>query len=638
MPKENNKMQVDIDTLKKQNVNDLLSIKELYKRIEELGEKTSQIKYIDNTLVKKLKKEYDNLKKIILDENIQVKLTYDIETINSQMDTKVNKSDIETINSQMDNNTRNIDFLNGNILFKYNAVGDGNSHKANTIFTSLEKAREYYPTIQSLDDELDLLAIEKALTETKNIKIPKGIFLLNRTLSLETKVTLQGDSRLTTVLKATHNNSPILQLNGDSYRISKLRLQFSRQQKINETNGCGIKKNIMIMGHSIFEDLQIEFTCYGIFSDNGGFYSNVVRDIWIGSYTNSAIYIDGVGSTGNVFSNIYTTNWSNYSVKSKNRCNTVFHFQGISESNFDQLNVEHTICKRAITVNSCDNAIFNSIHFEGIENITNYSGLWDLLSSNVIINGLTYSFSAPLLDDGITDNNIFKLTGNVNLIVNGVKCHNLGIVEAWSDEQGNYNKEVDFSSINNKICYKTDNIQKNVKIVNFVDDKNIFRNYMHNMNVNKKPVDLIQFNNEIYYSQSGSIPVYHFNKRVDSGVWDIGERNEFSKIITDFNYIGEICIEKGDFSQPTTDLTCTVAAWKSSITIDNNGTYKLKKGDRIQIEGVTDSDENNYFVINSDLYSGNKYNVTKVTGNFNLSNCKIKIAPPTFKGYGMLAE
>ena len=34
MPKENNKMQVDIDTLKKQNVNDLLSIKELYSKLE----------------------------------------------------------------------------------------------------------------------------------------------------------------------------------------------------------------------------------------------------------------------------------------------------------------------------------------------------------------------------------------------------------------------------------------------------------------------------------------------------------------------------------------------------------------------------------------------------------------------------
>ena len=89
MPKENNKMQVDIDTLKKQNVNDLLSIKELYTKLEELGEKTSQIKYIDNTLVKKLKKEYENLKKIILDENIQIKLTNDIKTINSHLKTIV---------------------------------------------------------------------------------------------------------------------------------------------------------------------------------------------------------------------------------------------------------------------------------------------------------------------------------------------------------------------------------------------------------------------------------------------------------------------------------------------------------------------------------------------------------------------
>ena len=87
MPKENNKMQVDIDTLKKQNVNDLLSIKELYSKLEELGEKTTQIKYIDNTIVKKLKKEYEKLKKTILDENIQVKLTDDIKTIKSQMET-----------------------------------------------------------------------------------------------------------------------------------------------------------------------------------------------------------------------------------------------------------------------------------------------------------------------------------------------------------------------------------------------------------------------------------------------------------------------------------------------------------------------------------------------------------------------
>ena len=100
MTKENNKMQVDINTLKKQNVNDLSSIKELYKRIEELGEKITQIKYIDNTLVKKLKKEYENLKKIILDENIQVQLDNKIDEFNLKL-----TNDIETINSQLDTNT-----------------------------------------------------------------------------------------------------------------------------------------------------------------------------------------------------------------------------------------------------------------------------------------------------------------------------------------------------------------------------------------------------------------------------------------------------------------------------------------------------------------------------------------------------
>ena len=113
MTKENNKVDInkhemDIDTLKKQNVNDLLSIKELYRKLKEVEEKITQFKYIDNTLVKILKKEYENLKKIILDENVQVqldnkidefnlKLTHDIETINSQL-----TNDIETINSQLD--------------------------------------------------------------------------------------------------------------------------------------------------------------------------------------------------------------------------------------------------------------------------------------------------------------------------------------------------------------------------------------------------------------------------------------------------------------------------------------------------------------------------------------------------------
>ena len=87
MPKENNKMQVDIENLIKQNVNDLTSIKELYRKLQDIENKILQVKYIDSNLANKLKKEYENLKKIILDENVQVQLNNSINEINSKLET-----------------------------------------------------------------------------------------------------------------------------------------------------------------------------------------------------------------------------------------------------------------------------------------------------------------------------------------------------------------------------------------------------------------------------------------------------------------------------------------------------------------------------------------------------------------------
>ena len=81
-----NSQQVDIENLFKQNANDLSSIKELYRKLKELEEKITQIKYIDTKLADKLKKDYEKLKRIILDENIQVKLTNDINDIKSRLE------------------------------------------------------------------------------------------------------------------------------------------------------------------------------------------------------------------------------------------------------------------------------------------------------------------------------------------------------------------------------------------------------------------------------------------------------------------------------------------------------------------------------------------------------------------------
>lgn len=65
MPYDINTQQVDIENLFKQNELDLCSIKELYKKIEEIEKEISQIKYINEVLDDKLRKEIESLKDLI---------------------------------------------------------------------------------------------------------------------------------------------------------------------------------------------------------------------------------------------------------------------------------------------------------------------------------------------------------------------------------------------------------------------------------------------------------------------------------------------------------------------------------------------------------------------------------------------
>ena len=66
-----NKHEVDINILFKQNENDLCSIKELYRKIDEIEEKIRQKNITDSALTDMLKKELESLKKLIQSENTQ---------------------------------------------------------------------------------------------------------------------------------------------------------------------------------------------------------------------------------------------------------------------------------------------------------------------------------------------------------------------------------------------------------------------------------------------------------------------------------------------------------------------------------------------------------------------------------------
>lgn len=142
-----NKQQVDIENLFKQNVNDLASIKDLYKKLKELEEKISQIKYIDSTLAKKLKKEYEKLKKQIIDENVQL-----------QLNEKIEKSKTE-LNNKIDENKTEIDTVKNYIKFvtpeQFGAIGDGINDDTNAVIEALNysevKFNNTYLITQGID-------------------------------------------------------------------------------------------------------------------------------------------------------------------------------------------------------------------------------------------------------------------------------------------------------------------------------------------------------------------------------------------------------------------------------------------------------------------------------------------------------
>ena len=158
MNNENNKFKIDIDNLFKQNANDLSAIKELYRKLKEVEEKFSQIKYIDSTLANKLQKEYEKLKRLILDENAQAELADEIETLNTKL-----KNDIKTINSQFDSVNEKInndvELINSQLdTFKYERVnvrffgakGDGVTDDTESVKKALKTIPNggelYFPT------------------------------------------------------------------------------------------------------------------------------------------------------------------------------------------------------------------------------------------------------------------------------------------------------------------------------------------------------------------------------------------------------------------------------------------------------------------------------------------------------------
>ena len=171
-----NSQQVDIENLFKQNENDLVSIKELYKKLKELEKKISQIKYIDTKLADKLKKDYEKLKRIILDENIQIELNNKIDETKTNLINNINE-----LNSQVDNK---INEVNSQLVTKINEV--------NSQLEQIVQENEKPIGLNKCDEEM-LAAIQNKEGETtfnllsiprdKSVTPSKTDFIIEKVIS-----------------------------------------------------------------------------------------------------------------------------------------------------------------------------------------------------------------------------------------------------------------------------------------------------------------------------------------------------------------------------------------------------------------------------------------------------------------------
>ena len=407
-----NKHEVDIETLKKQNVNDLLSIKELYRKIEKIGEKISQIKYIDSKLADKLKKDYEKLKRIILDENIQIKLT----------------NNINEINSQLDNITNNPNLL----LTRFGAKADGVTEDSQSI-------QRYIDFCVSRGQNIIVIPAGEYNT-SYSILIPNNVTLIGKNVTL--KIEDRYGSFTVFASKNVNTEEWYDNITIDGFTIDNF--------KNGEMNGIGLIrcKNSKIINCKT-NNLRWHLT------DIASCKNVIVEGCEASNCTNSAFQVDRQDSSGTVLGSVLVPDGmlihggeiepSSHITFRNNRCiNNVYSFhlhkEGVNniiiDNNYiydDDREVNHFAIYNDLNKNLHDITIKNNICegartfiaiFSNIDNIDIYNnncknGIWFIQCANAtnsknirvynnIITDIVLTFSLINLKNVIIKNNYLK--------------------------------------------------------------------------------------------------------------------------------------------------------------------------------------------------------------------------------------
>ena len=327
MPYDINSQQIDIENLFKQNANDLSSIKELYRKLKDLEEKITQIKYIDSKLTDKLKKDYEKLKRIILDENIQIELTNGINEINTSIN-KIN-NDINEVSSQLDNKANLNQFIEINAKYPPTPlVGitmDGETDDTNALNSIINFMSN---------------------NNIKTLIFPEGITKFN--IEVNSSISIIGSGRGKTIFKAYKSDSPVLKYKGTDYSTGGSHLRFFEL------------KDFTIQPDLATDGLVLNY-CNSFTVDNIMIYRALNRDgLYLKTCFDSSfkdIHIGECGSIDKQYSAIKIENSTTHS------CNRLKFYNVHIENNKHNLIVDGSYSGEPN-----NNIVFYSLHIEGKKN------------------------------------------------------------------------------------------------------------------------------------------------------------------------------------------------------------------------------------------------------------------------------
>ena len=163
----------------------------------------------------------------------------------------------------------------------FGAIGDGNSHKVIDFFKTIEDCQKVYPSCLSLDDEIDLLALEKGLTYARDkgtvLYINNLTLIINRSLYVRKNSNLQAT--MGSVIKGESENTALVHFDNtknckwENITIERIGQTYGRycnaveiRDKADNTlilENCIFKNNCTIVDSNVsgVSGIQIHFRC-----------------------------------------------------------------------------------------------------------------------------------------------------------------------------------------------------------------------------------------------------------------------------------------------------------------------------------------------------------------------------------------